>query len=1109
MLRPTRCLRLREALSLVSLLIALVGTASSDDTLSRDYFETHIRPLLVDACVKCHDANEQSGNLRLDSREHLLRGGDSGQVIVPGDPANSLIVKAVKRDGELSMPPDHPLNQTQINRLEHWIETGASWPEVEIGDASSADPHWSFQRIVKPEIPPVPPSDAVGSDWVQSPIDAFVLRTLLANGLLPSPKADRRVLIRRASFDLTGLPPTAEEVDAFVNDPSPDAWPRLINRLLDSPHYGEKWGRHWLDVARYSDSKGYVYAREERFWVHAWAYRDWVVRAMNEDLPYDRFLLLQIAADQADCDQRDLAAMGFLTLGRRFLGVPHDIIDDRIDVLTRGTMGLTVACARCHDHKYDPIPTEDYYAMYGVFRNCDERLVELEAIENLDSEFAKGLAERKEKLDEAMTKHRTSAADRVRKRLSDYLAAQLRLQDYPEAGFDQIYVESDIIPQFVRRWQEFLDHQAELGDSVFEAWRRFQALPTEQFSQQAASICDAIGSATQEEIHPRVAALFVTPPSRMQEVATSYSELLTEVDAEWQAAGGDVGQLISDPLLRVLHGPGSPCEVPAEPIVNIELFFPTEQVDELWKLQGDIDRWLMNSAGSTPHALILVDKDGPSVNARLMRRGDPRLLGDRVPRQFLSLVSGPEPQPFQHGSGRLELANHIASADNPLTARVAVNRIWMHHFGLGLVPTPSDFGRRADPPSHPELLDWLAAAFIEGSWHMKPMHRMIMMSSAYQQASSPHSHEAYARGSERDPANRWLWRYSPRRLTFEELRDASLAVTGELDASLGGKPEELLSSTRRTLYAKIDRQFFSSLMRAFDVASPDLHIARRAETTSPQQALFFLNHPFVVQRARELAKRSTDGASDDAMRVRNLYRAVYQREPTESQSAASLEMITVASQLMQTPPEVSREWSYGLGEFNVEEQRVNGFKALPYFDGKAWQGGPAYPDPTLGWVQLTAEGGHPGNVMSQGSIRRWTAPRSMRIKIESNLTHEPQPGDGIRAYLVSSNKGLLKSADVHQSSERLDVNSLALDTGDTLDFAVDILSELNSDQYLWTVTITEHPHHPADDHSDGDHSELGSWDSQRDFGGPPTAPLEPWEQLAQVLLSANEFAFTD
>ena len=435
-----------------------------------EFFEKQVRPLLVASCSECHGDEKQSNELRLDSREAILKGGERGPAIVPGKPDESLLIQAVRQSGELEMPPDGKLADEQIAILEHWVEIGAPWPANDVTPADqraeAQRTHWAFQPVHLPAVPSV--EDAA---WVKNPIDAFVLAELESRGLKPSPPADRRTLIRRVTYDLTGLPPTPAEVEAFVGDADPDAYAKLIDRLLASPQYGEHWARHWLDVARYADTKGYVYGREERFFVHAPAYRDWVVRAFNEDLPYDDFLLLQLAADQAAPNDRSaLAAMGYLTLGRRFLGVTHDIIDDRIDVVGRGMLGLTVGCARCHDHKYDPIPTDDYYSLYGVFQNCTERLVPIaepaardEAYEAFEAELKK----RQQALAEAMAKAREETSAIVRRKTAEYLAAQLQLEKYPEESFSQILAKEDINPIFVRRWQAYLLKMAKATTRFF------------------------------------------------------------------------------------------------------------------------------------------------------------------------------------------------------------------------------------------------------------------------------------------------------------------------------------------------------------------------------------------------------------------------------------------------------------------------------------------------------------------------------------------------------------------------------------------------------------------------------------------------------------------
>ena len=474
-----------------------------------------------------------------------------------------------------------------------------------------------------------PPVPALKSDWIQSPIDAFVLTRLNKNDLVPSPAADKRVLIRRAYFKLTGLPPSPSEVAAFVQNQELDAYQELIERLLRSPHYGEKSARQWMDIARYSDTKGYVYAREERFWVHAWVYRDWLVKALNQDMPYDRFLLLQIAADQVATSPADLAAMGFLTLGRRFLGVTHDIIDDRIDVVTRGTMGLTVSCARCHDHKFDPVPTEDYYALYGVFQNSIERLEPLETDDRIDQGFAKQLKSRADQLQNAMSRRRSEAAQRIRERIDDYLIAQLEIHKYPEEGFDQVFAADDVLPAYVRRWRDYLNQAEKQNDNVFVAWRKFRSIKDKQFTSEAIKVCRQLQSQKAERVDPRVAAVFAEPPGDMHEVAKRYAQLFD--DFRQQMAAKDPAKPDpprDDPLWKVLFDDHSPCQVPHKSIVNNDRYFPTNVCEELWKLQKNVDRLLIDSPHALQYGLLLRDRK-TITDARVFKRGNPASLGPK------------------------------------------------------------------------------------------------------------------------------------------------------------------------------------------------------------------------------------------------------------------------------------------------------------------------------------------------------------------------------------------------------------------------------------------------------------------------------------------------
>ena len=457
------------------------------------------------------------------------------------------------------------------------------------------------------------------------------------------------------------------------------------------------------------------------------------------------------------------------------------------------------------------------------------------------------------------------------------------------------------------------------------------------------------------------------------------------------------------------------------------------------------------------------------------------------------MVAGSKREPFRQGSGRLELARAIASPGNPLTARVMVNRIWQHHFGIGLVRTPSDFGLRAEKPSHPELLDWLARRFVADGWSVKAMHRLILSSAAYQQQSVEGGHALVD-----DPDNRRLAHYPIRRLEFEAVRDAMLAVCGELDLATGGKPLQLLEAgnQRRTVYAYVDRQFLAGAFRTFDFANPDIHVAVRHETTVPQQALFFLNGSFAANRARALAGLFGDLSAE--ARVQRIHRAIYQRSASRAEVAGALRFVASAEgeQLPPPPKPPITPWSYGTGEYDEAAKQLKSFTPLPHYNGTAWQGAEAWPGGETGWAQLTAAGGHPGNTRSQACVRRWTAPVKAIVNIAGVLKHEPEPGDGIRGFVVSSRHGELKSAKVHKAKAEMAAENLAVEVGDTIDFIVDIGDNLNSDQFLWEPTIV---------------TAEKRWEAKPEFTGPMPAPdyLEPWEQYAQVLLLANEFAFVD
>lgn len=1088
-----------------------------------EFFEATIRPLLLEHCYPCHsqDAEKVKGGLRLDSRAGLLQGGDNGPAIIPGDPDGSRLIKAVRyADEDLQMPPKNKkLSDQQIADLVTWVKMGA--PDPRDGNArppvnpAATRRHWAYQPVGQPSVPSVR-----NRSWVQTSVDAFILAKLEANSMRPAPVADKRTLIRRATYDLTGLPPTFAEVEAFVNDKATEALANVVDRLLASPRYGERWGRYWLDVARYADTKGYVYGdREEKRFVHSYAYRDWVVRAFNDDLPYDQFLKLQIAADQmADADRDALAAMGFLTLGRRFLGVKHDIIDDRIDVLMRGTQGLTVGCARCHDHKFDPIPTRDYYSLYGVFAVSTERTVVLNApVQNAKDflEFDKELKRREEAFRTAFNEKRAEQAKRFRARVSDYLVEVLEVQKLPTEEFYAFVFADEINPVVVRQWHSYLLSTQKQFDPVWAPWHAFAQIPASEFPAQATAAMALFANAA-PAVNPLVAAALIeNPPASMREVAQRYGKLLADVNRKWSEATDKKSALSKDEevLKQILYADDSPSVVPAGAIVDLEWFFDEPTRVELGRLSKEIDRWLVEAPGAPPQAVILEDGPGQK-NPRVFKRGNPANTGEEVPRQFLEILSGLQRKPFAMGSGRLELANAIASTNNPLTARVLVNRVWQHHFGAGLVRTPSDFGTRCDPPSHPELLDWLAREFMAHDWSIKKLHRLILLSAVYQQSSETGAAEVPAT-AQVDPENKLLGHFPRQRLDFEALRDSLLFVSGELDLNLGGRAKEMFEppfSKRRAIYGYLDRQFLPGTLRVFDFANPDMHNPQRSETTVPQQALFFMNGPFVVERAKALAAHSAVGAvKSPDQKIQELYRLIYQREPTRTQLRLGTQFIQSAA----TPPVVEaavrptvRDWKYGLGEFDAAERKVKDFVVLPYFTGEAWQGGPAWPDPKLGWLQLTATGGHAGNDSKHAVIRRWISPMAGAVSVAGTIKHEHAAGHGVRAYLFSSRYGLLGNWVLHDQSAETKAENLAVEPGDTIDFVVSIHESLNNNDFTWSPVIRLiGPNVIAD--ADG---YVPEWDARKDFSGPipeREAPLTVWEKYAQSLLLSNEFLFVD
>lgn len=1108
--------RMLRALILSAGLVPALLAENAPDAAGIEFFESKIRPVLAEHCYSCHSekAEKLKGELYLDSKMGILKGGANGPALVPGNPDQSLLIKAVRyHDENLQMPPKgKKLTDQQIADLEAWVKLGAPDPRTAenktlVEAEAKRKNHWAFQPIQNP----VPPA-VKQTGWIRNEVDNFVLARLEKEGMTPSPEGDRRTLLRRTYFDLLGLPPTEAETTAFLENKSEQAYEQLLDKLLSSPQYGERWARHWLDVARYADTKGYVF-EEERRYPYSYTYRDYVIQAFNNDLPFDRFIVEQLAADHLELgeDKRPLAAMGYLTLGRRFLNNQPDIIDDRIDVVTRGFMGLTVVCARCHDHKYDPIPTKDYYSLYGVFSSSEEPGDKpMLGTASLPKEYPAYVEERKKReseLETFRTEKQDAVLSEIRKRAGEYLLASWETEKLTDkAQSEALAKERKLDPRTVARFTEFLNKKKEANDPVLRPWFEFARLSESNFVAEAMVLRNQYASnETSAPINLAVAKAFASKdaPASMKEVAERYRSVFEQTEEAWQQAlkADSKPVKLSDESLENVRQLLAAREHPLP--VNDDDFrrlFDVPAGQKIRALRRKIEELDATHAGAPPKGMVLTDRANPS-NARVFVRGSAQNPGEEVPRQMVEIVAGKERKPFTKGSGRLELAQAIASKDNPLTARVAVNRVWLGHFGAGLVRTPSDFGVRSDPPTHPELLDYLASRFINEGWSLKKLHKLIMLSATYRQASD--EREEYLAA---DPNNLLLSHMNRRRLEFEPFRDTLLAVSGRMDPQQYGHPVEITTkpfSTRRSIYAFIERQNLPGMFRTFDFASPDSTSPQRFNTTVPQQALFMINSPFVTEQARHILQRPEIAhASSNPEKIKALYQIAFQREPSSEEAKIAESYLAEQLKLPEPEPPVAT-WQYGYGEIEPNTHRVLSFVPLPHFTGTAWQGSGKLPDPTLGWLLLNSEGGHPDEGLKKVIIRRWTAPSDLVVSVSGRVRHETEAGNGVRAHIISSRSGQIAFYRVHNSEQSGRIERLQVLKGETLDFVVDSAGDLNSDSFKWAPRVESL-------------METGSyrerrWAAKEDFGGPQelSKPLNAWEKFAQVLLMSNELAFVD
>ena len=894
---------------------ALANAPSAEQV---EFFEKQIRPLMVQHCHECHGAKKQEGGLRLDTHAGFLRGADGGPVFINGNVNGSHFFQVILYpESGTQMPPKGKLPEEQIALIRQWLEMGAPWPteSAATDPSTAATPHWAFQSVVRPAIPPIE------DPALRSPVDSFITAALREKHLSLSEPASAETFIRRATFDLWGIPPTFEAVREFAEDKSPDACERLLDRLLASPLYGQRWARHWLDIARYADSKGYVFTEEPRY-PYAYTYRDYVVDAFNADMPFHQFITEQLAADViVDAEKPNvqpdqphdprLAALGFLTVGRRYLNNPHDIIDDRIDVVSRGLLGLTVGCARCHDHKFDPISTADYYSLYGIFQSTSEPQElpviglpkSLEAYQAFQTELAKRQADvtkyEMESVPKLMAEIRNVAGDSfqmIAKRQPAWANTALALKGANEPR-----------GEVVDRWSNYLNQTAAQPHPILGPWHQLAKVgKVEDFPTEVNRLVE---SWTQEaeaaKVNAKVRQIITEhKPATLIDLAKAYGKLFDDIDAEWVAilkATPDAKSLpdaVAEEIRQILYAPSSPAFVTLDQAQHI---FPGDVRNKVTDLKRKADSLRVTSPGAPPRAMIV--KDGPVHEPVIFIRGNPGRPGKQVPRQFLQAVSHQDDKPFTKGSGRLELAEKIVDPRNPLSHRVFVNRIWQHHFGTGIVPTPSDFGTRGLPPSEPQLLDWFASEMTgsgaDGSISASPnrmtikrLHRLIMASAVFRQSSAENP---VARGI--DPENRLLWRMPRQRLDFESYRDSLLAVSGKLDDSLGGQPFDGVmnpNTTRRTIYAFINRNDLPGIFRTFDFADTDSTAAERPQTTVPQQSLFAMNSPFVQEQARRLSAICQNAASTEPERVRILYQQTFARQPTADEQHLALRFLAEA-----------------------------------------------------------------------------------------------------------------------------------------------------------------------------------------------------------------------
>jgi hypothetical protein len=836
----------------VSKVVYLLFAVAAYGATGEEFFETRVRPLLADRCGSCHGESAASG-LRVDSREALLRGGKRGAAIVPGQPDASLLLQAVRHThATLRMPPNGPLRAEDTAALASWIREGASWPEARaVPVPVSARRLWSTE--------PLPA--------VSGSIDSQVRAVLAAKGIPPNPRADRRTILRRVYADLTGLPPTPSQTAAFLTDESQETLPRLVDALLASPQFGERWGRHWLDVARFGEDD--FTGTQPRPYPNAWRFRDWVIEAFNNDLPYDQFVRAQLAADQLPGDTSKLiGGLGLFGVGPWYYGITQppqaraDERHDRVDMVTRGFLGLTAACARCHDHKYDPIPQKDYYALAGVFASSEYKeypLADKASVAAYDAAQKRIQALEKE-IEQFLAAQREQLALIYARQTADFLLGAPGVDAEVAKRFKEYLSKPEEDHPFLKPWQ---------ASPTPETARQFQAKLLEVIEQKKA-IDEANRQAVIRGTNPFAKRRKIILPFNYDSDAdfNPGSEVVTQsLDREryqlWQKFIGR-----TEAVYR-LENPG------------VEKRLTGEWKRHLANLRAELDQAKKESPKAYGYYHGMTEHEEP-IDLQLNKRGNPTDLGEVVPRHFLSALSNAS---LQEGSGRLQLAEEILR--QPLAARVMANRVWAWLFGAGVVRTPSNFGLMGDRPGNRALLDYLAARFRFQGFSVKALIREIVLSETYLAASALND-----AGVRVDPDNRLFWRANRKRLDAEAIRDSILTASGEIDLRVGGESAELSDgNVRRTVYVRVGRYQQNETLALFDFPSTSIHVEQRGVTNVPLQKLFFLNSSFLRLRAEALAARVECAATSQDERVEAAYRILLQRAPTAHERKMAMDFL--------------------------------------------------------------------------------------------------------------------------------------------------------------------------------------------------------------------------